>query len=74
MNLYLIIMEGNYGTIYDDDYTCHGYYIIIFSSSPYNLQEYFSIDGQVISSGEMVREGTYLFQSISMIIIMLLQK
>ena len=37
-----------------DDYSCHGYYIIKFSSSPYTLQEDLSIDGQVISSGEML--------------------
>ena len=24
MNMTLIIMEGNYGAIYADDYTCHG--------------------------------------------------
>ena len=54
MNISLIIMEGNYGAIYDDDYTLHGYYIIIFISSPYNLRSEFSIYGQVISSIEMV--------------------
>ena len=61
MNMYLIIMEGNYGTI-DADYSlCHGYYIIKFSSSPYSLQSYLSIDGRVISSDEMVSEGTNSF-------------
>ena len=59
MNMYLIIIEGNYSTIDDDDFTYHGYYIIIFSSSSYTLQEALSSDGQVISSGEMVSEGTY---------------
>ena len=54
MNTYLIVVEGNYNSIYDDDYICHSYYIIIFSSYPYTLQVDLSIDGQVISSGEMV--------------------
>ena len=61
MNMSLIIMEGKYGAIHSDDSSRHGYYIIKFSSFPYNLQADLSIDGHVISSGEMVREGTYLF-------------
>ena len=28
MNTFLIIMEGKYGAIYDDDFSCHGYYTI----------------------------------------------
>ena len=51
MNTYLIIIEGKHGTIDTDDYLCHGYYIIKFSSSPYTLQTDLSIDGQVISYG-----------------------
>ena len=47
MNMSLIIFKGNYGAIYADNSTCHGYYIIKFYSSPYTLQEEFSIDGQV---------------------------
>ena len=48
MNMSLIIFEGKYGAIDTDDYSCHGYYIIKFSSSPYNLQVDLSIGGQVI--------------------------
>ena len=54
MNMSLIIMEGKYGTIHDDDSSCQGYYIIKFSSYPYNLQADLNIYGPVISSGEMV--------------------
>ena len=43
-----------YGDIYNDDYSCHGYYIIDFTPSPHTLQVDLSIDEQVISSGEMV--------------------
>ena len=61
MNMYLIILEVKYGAIDTDDFLCNGYYIIAFSSSPYTLQADSSIDGQVISSGEMLCEGTYFF-------------
>ena len=57
----LIIMEGNYGAIDDDDSSCHGYCIIQFSSYIYTLQVDLGIDGEVIYSGEMVFEGNYLF-------------
>ena len=61
MNMSFIITEGKYGAIDTDDFSCHGYYITKFSSSPYKLQADLSIDGQVISSGEILREGTYFF-------------
>ena len=54
-------MEGKYGAIYTDDYSCHGYYIINFSSSLYTFQEDLSIDEKFISSGEMAFEGNDLF-------------
>ena len=54
----LIIMEGNYGAIDTDNYSCNGYYIIIFCSYPYNLQAGLIIDGKGISYGEIVCEGT----------------
>ena len=59
MKVYLIIMEGDYVAIGADDATCHGYYIIRFSSSMYTLQPDFSIDGQFIYSSEMVFEGNF---------------
>ena len=61
MNMSLIIMEGKYGAIDTDDSSCHGYYIIKFSSSPYTLQTYLRIDVQVVSSAEILCEGTYFF-------------
>ena len=59
--MYLIIMEGNYGAIDAYGSSCRGYYTIKISSSPYTLQAELSIDGQVISSVEMLFEGTYFF-------------
>ena len=61
MNMSLIIIEGKYCVIDTDDSSYHGYYIIKFSSSPYTPQADFIIDGQVISSGKSVCEGTYFF-------------
>ena len=58
MKVSFIITEINVGAINADYSTCHGYYIIIFLSL-YTLQEDFNVDVQVISSGEMVCEGTY---------------
>ena len=57
----LIIMEVKYGAIDADDYSCYGYYIIKFSSSPYTSQADLIINGQVIPSGEILREGKYFF-------------
>ena len=50
-----------YGAIDADNYSYHGYYIIKIYSSTYILQSGLRIDDQVISSGEMVYEGTYFF-------------
>ena len=61
MNMSLIITEEKYGAIDTENYSCHGYFIIKFSSSPYNLQADLIIDGQVISSGKIICEGNYFF-------------
>ena len=61
MNITLIIFEGSYGAIDSDDSTCHGYYIIIFSSYPYKLKADYNIGVHVICSGEMVCKGNYYF-------------
>ena len=61
VKMFLIIIEEKYGDIDAEDSSCNGYYIIKFYSSPYTLQAYLSIDGQVDSSGEMLCEETYYF-------------
>ena len=61
MNISLTIIEGKYGATVTDYSSCHGCYIINFYSLPYTLQEDLSIDGQVISSGEILCEGNYFF-------------
>ena len=57
----LIILEEKYGAIDTDDSSFHSYYIIKISSYPYTLQSDLSIDGQVISSGEILCEGNDFF-------------
>ena len=61
MDIYLIFMEVKYRAVNADNYSCYSYYIIKIPSSPYTLQSDLNIDGQVISSGEVVCEGTYFF-------------
>ena len=61
MNMSFIITEEKYGAFDTNDYSCHGNYIINFSSSPYTLQADLIIDGQFICSGEIICEGTYFF-------------
>ena len=68
MNMSLMIIEVNYGAIDADDSTCNGYYIIKAISSPYTLESDLIIDGQVVAT-ELI-----IFQSISILIIMFLQK
>ena len=62
LNMSLIILKVNYVTIDADNAPCQGYYIIRFSSFSYTVQEDINIDGQVLSSSEMVFEGTYFSQ------------
>ena len=61
MNMSFRITEGKYCAIDADDYLCHGYYINKNNLSSYTIQADMSIDGQVISSGEIVCKGNYLF-------------
>ena len=61
MNMSLIIIKEKYDDIDTNYSSCHGYYILKLFLSPYTFQSDLSIDGQVISSGEMVCEGTYFF-------------
>ena len=73
MNISLIIMEGNYVSIDSDDSTCHGYYIIRFTSPPYALQADLVIYGQVILPVEIVC-GVPFFQNQYQLFIFLLYK
>ena len=66
MNMSLIIMEVNYGAIDADDYSCHGYYIIKFSSSSYIIQSDLSIYGWKISFCEKLFGETIFSMNIKL--------
>ena len=74
MNMSLITMEGKYGAIDTNNSSCHGYYIIKFSLSPYTLQADFIIDGQVISYGKNYVKELIYFQSISILVVLFYKK
>ena len=59
-NMLLIFSKETCVSVVDDDTSWYGYYLIVFSSSPFTLQWDLNIFGQVISSDEMVCEGYYL--------------
>ena len=58
-NMSLIISKVIVVAIDSDNTSCHCYYIIIFYSYPYTLQEYLNIYGQAIYSSKMVYKGAY---------------
>ena len=49
-----------YGVINTDDTTKNGFYVIIFISEAYTLQNNTKIDGKMISSGELVVKAQYI--------------
>ena len=51
---------GMYGAINTDYTTTNGFYVIQFLSDAYTLQSNATIDGQVISDGELVVKAQYL--------------
>ena len=55
-----LVQSGMYGAINTDDNTSNGLYVIQFSSDSYTLQNNTTIDGQVISAGELVVKAQYL--------------
>ena len=59
-NMSLIIYKRNLGDIDADDTSCHGYYMIQFSLSPYTFHEDLNMYRQVIYSDEMVGEDIFL--------------
>ena len=55
-----LVESGKYGAINTTDKTTNGFYVIVFTSQSYALQENIIIDGQIITSGELVVKAQYL--------------
>ena len=55
-----LVQSGMYGSINTYDTTKNGFYVIQFISEAYMIQNNTTIDGQVISSGELVVKAQYL--------------
>ena len=49
-----LVEPGKYGPINTTDTSTIGFYVIIFTSGAYTLQENTTIDGQIITAGEFV--------------------
>ena len=53
-NMASLVESGKYGAIKKTYTSTNGFYVIIFTSRAYTLQENTTIDGKIITSGELV--------------------
>ena len=59
-NMASLVESGKYGAINTTNTSTNGFYIIIFTSGAYTLQENTTIDGQNLITGELVVNAKYL--------------
>ena len=59
-NMASLVQLGMYGAIITDDTTTNVFYVIQFLSDAYTIKNNTTIDGQVISSGELVVKAQYI--------------
>ena len=55
-----LVESGKYGSINTTDTTTNGFYVIMFTSEAYTLQDNTKIYGQIITAGELVVKAQYL--------------
>ena len=55
-----LVKSGKYGAINTTDTSTNGFYVIMFTSGAYKLQENTTIDGQILIAGELVVNAKYL--------------
>ena len=55
-----LVESGTYGAINTTDTPTNGFYVIMFTSGAYTLQENTTIDGKIITAGELVVKAQYL--------------
>ena len=59
-NMASLVESGKYKAINIADTSTNGFYVIIFKSGAYTLQENTTIDGQILIAGELVVNAKYL--------------
>ena len=59
-NMSSFVESGTYGAINTIDISTNGFYVIMFTSGSYILQENTTIDGQIINAGELFVKAKYL--------------
>ena len=57
----LLVESVKYGTINTTHTRTNEFYIIVFTSESYRLQDNTTIDGQIITSGELVVKAQHIF-------------
>ena len=55
-----LVESGKYGAINTTYTSTNGFYVIMFTSGAYTLQENITIDGQILIAGELVVNAKYL--------------
>ena len=55
-----LVKSGKYGVINTTDISTNGFYVIMFTSGAYTIQENTTIDGQILIAGELVGNAKYL--------------
>ena len=55
-----LVEPGKYGAINTTEMTNNGFYVIMFKSEAYKLHDNTTIDGQIITAGELVVKEKYL--------------
>ena len=55
-----LVESGKCGSIKTTDTSTNGFYVIMFTSGAYTLQENTTIDGQILIAGELVVNAKYL--------------
>ena len=55
-----LVEFDKYGAINTTDTSTNGFYVIMFTSGAYTLQENTTIDGKIITAGELVVNAKYI--------------
>ena len=55
-----LVESVNYGSINTTDIATSGFYVVIFTSEAYTLQDNKTIDGQIITAGKLYIKTQYL--------------